>query len=358
MTIKDLNVEKLRELSPQTLYNLLFGPVAEMKRELEQNGTSNSVVAVYGATIIPIQRRIQALTELVDKSNIDSIIFSGGFGWQGVPLKDKKKEEIKEFYAKPDVVKRILNRTKDIINNCPELEQRFVFDSFGYSGMGNEDLKELILDKMYHDPIFCNYAESLYKKENKDSNLSFSDWMDEYFSIMLSNYILNKITESEIMQILWNRNLEAQNIDTILESNSSDTRDNARYSINKFLERKKENPKLDTLIVINEWPYLQRAVLTTKKIAKDMGVDINVVGYPACFDKDKEWYYSSYDSFLDNPVSGVITNLSKQINYKDSPNFNIDRFLSCAGLYEGGPNIATEDTYLKDILGDGSSIKK
>lgn len=165
MTIKDLSKEELISFEEITLYNLLYGAVAEMQKEIPpKNNDSRSVVAVYGATIIPIKRRMAALNSLITKTNIDSMIFSGGFGWQGYQPRNITIEELKIEYKKPEVQKKILKRAKAIIENCPDVKGAFIKDVLGYTDENPETLSELIIDEMYQDEGFKKSMETLYNK--------------------------------------------------------------------------------------------------------------------------------------------------------------------------------------------------
>lgn len=364
MTIKDLTEEKLKAMAkdePHKLYNLMYGPVADMLKELQSmNKDKKCVAAVYGATAFPIQRRMDGLRKLLKIAKLDTVIFSGGFGWEGVNANGKtievtkevngqvvketiKTEELRKLYAeKKD---SIIGRSETMLEVFPEIRAKLLYDLFEVeTSTSSKDIVIALMDRYANFDIFVEAEYNKYEK--KDGKLSYEEWLEEWSHDYIDNYIvntylINQITESEIMQINWNNEeLEQKGINIVLESNSSDSRDNARFTLEKFLEAKKTNPELDTLIVISEWPYLTRQVQTTKKIAMDMGIeDIKILGFPAPYSNTQEWHHDTVESFISNGVSGAVPNLSKEIKYDDSLNFNIDKYLVCEGFYEGGPNI-------------------
>lgn len=100
---------------------MVLGPVANMKKDIESNEEkiNDAVVAVYGASAIPLKRRINALIPLSKHVNLDNgIIFSGGTSWSSiVPSSNKFKvsdEELANYLKEMVNLQNILVPKKQI----------------------------------------------------------------------------------------------------------------------------------------------------------------------------------------------------------------------------------------------------
>lgn len=282
MQIKDLSIDDLKDFNNEILLNLLIGPALEYKTKALACNES-FVACVYGATITPMQRRIRALLELsYYNPNLKDIILSGGLGWLGVSSSNKTKEELHDIYKSATSSDKIMKRTDNILNAMPYL---------------------------------INNIAKLLKVENNPNK-----------EIIVRQYIINKLCESDLMKYeLTNKSIITNNI--ILESKSNNTLENAKYSLLEF-KKIQESSNIKTFVIINEYPYLHRAILTTQKVARDLNIDVNILGYPASYNNDFDLFYSSFDELRYNSVNGLIPNLSKEILYSDCDDFNIDPYLS------------------------------
>lgn len=150
-------------------YTLLLRTL-KMKAKIEntKDANNNAVVAVYGATTIPIKRRIGTLKKLRD-SDVDlnnGIILSGGRSWTGiVQTSDNFKpsdEEIEDYLAKEE------NLTLSVFNDV--IKQLKIFGQ-------NPTIKEkdLLAKEVYKSEQLYDVIHEKYKLSK--SNESFDNWL-------------------------------------------------------------------------------------------------------------------------------------------------------------------------------------
>lgn len=344
MTSKELSIQSINNFSDQELYNLLFGPAEELK-QATLACDEEFVVAVYGATIIPMQRRIDALLKLNKSKNINNIILSGGIGWLGIDSTKNTLAELKAKFNDQKYFSMLNRRTKMILEALPDFKNKILFDLFGvdFDGLSHEEVTSIILSSMYENSNLNDYIMYEY---NKCNSKSFNVWLNENIDHLIQQYLITFVCESEVMQFDLLSKFEGKS-NIILESASFNTLDNAKNTLIEF-KKIQEKRNIKTLVIINEWPYLHRAVLTTKKIAKDLNIDVNILGYPASYSENIEWYYSTMDEFRNNKIRGTIENLKKEVIYNDCEPFEVDRYLKEDYMNENLPQIVIcQNEYLK-----------
>ena len=111
--LKELKEDQIVKLSNIQLYNLTFAPLTQDIRKIEQFNSKemdNSAICVYGATIVPIKRRIEKLSKIVNKQSPRLIIFSGGFGWDGNNIKGVSSKDLEETWKTDQYSARVNKR--------------------------------------------------------------------------------------------------------------------------------------------------------------------------------------------------------------------------------------------------------
>lgn len=353
--LKSLTKEQIDKLSDIQLYNIMFGPVIDMKKKIEEKGLEeNSVVAVYGATIVPIKRRMNALMDLIDVKKPQTIIFSGGDSWDGTHHNNKLRtgdaEKDKENIRRH--LKNFKERTEDMILYFPFIKDRALKD-MKKASPNPENFESLLrsyieqevektIDKMLEDPKeekqymeeYARINESL-EQTGKPKFKSFAEWLYSFKeSRQVRTYILHYYTEADLMEMIWEEvyggKERTQKI--LLEKKSNDTSENAVECVKLFEKEREKNPKLNTITLVNEWPYLLRAVLTTQKKAQEAGVDIEIDGYPADFCKGVGVQYMDIEEYR----KILRTNLKKSIEYQDVGDMDITEYFNLTDLIDNG----------------------
>lgn len=353
--LKSLTKEQIDKLSDIQLYNIMFGPVIDMKKKIEEKGLEeNSVVAVYGATIVPIKRRMNALMDLIDVKKPQTIIFSGGDSWDGTHHNNKLRtgdaEKDKENIRRH--LKNFKERTEDMILYFPFIKDRALKDMKKASPNPEnfesslrayiEQEVEKTIDKMLEDPKeekkymeeYARINESL-EQIGKPKFKTFAEWLYSFKeSRQVRTYILHYYTEADLMEMIWEEvyggKERTQKI--LLEKKSNDTSENAVECVKLFEKEREKNPKLNTITLVNEWPYLLRAVLTTKKKAQEAGVDIEIDGYPADFCEGVGVQYMDIEEYR----KILRTNLKKSIEYQDVGDMDITEYFNLTDLIDNG----------------------
>ena len=101
-----------------------------------------------------------------------------------------------------------------------------------------------------------------------------SDWLEKQIvnEYTINQYIVNHFSEADIMNYFWSYLGGAQTgITTCKENASNNTFENAVYCMDIL---KKEETPVDTMVVVSEWPYLLRAMATTKKQGDMNGIKV------------------------------------------------------------------------------------
>ena len=186
-------------------------------------------------------------------------------------------------------------------------------------------------------------------KMNNNSGQQFFQWLEAHFdSQHFENLIVHNVTEVDLMNIEWKKLSEEQIFSKIVEdTKATNSAENAINTIEEFQKLREQNPNLKKLIVISEWQYLLRQVLTTKKIAKDKGLeDIEIIGYPADMDYTNGIALKTTDI---NKYRNIMkTDLIKIATYNDVADFPIDETSKKASLDSNSPKIFIGNTTLEE----------
>lgn len=359
--LKELKEDQIVKLSNIQLYNLTFAPLTQDIRKIEQFNSKemdNSAICVYGATIVPIKRRIEKLSKIVNKQSPRLIIFSGGFGWDGNNIKGVSSKDLEETWKTDQYSARVNKRISDVMRYYPVVEEAIMekmkemweeernhpsdIDFDEYINKYIDDIMEEYMQKMMEDNQVEEYFMKMYKDQVKDVNeIDFKNWLKQYIKdIFIRQFILNRCTESDFMQIIWDKvyNKDGKNKSkTIREGKSFVTCENAENCI-QILQ---EYPDINNLIVINEWPYLLRAVLTTKKVADRLGSNISIMGIPA--DKSDEIGFEFKD--MNDYRNVLIAQIKKMVEYQDVGDMDITQYLNMTDICEDGPSIKIGDKF-------------
>lgn len=164
-------------------------------------------------------------------------------------------------------------------------------------------------------------------------DLQFRKWLAKYIKRERHiEYITENITEAELMELLHKRSKLHKHADSengqpsniYLEQRSTNTRENADETLKILQEIMEQKPGVKKLIIISDWQYLLRQVLTTKKaiadlIAKRPGLEktlgqIEVMGWPA--DRVRPSISTRFRTGQDLIDAGLLE-LSKLITYED-----------------------------------------
>ncbi len=273
--LKDLNEKKLYKLTIGQIYNIMFGPLIDLKNriEMEKPIKKESLIAVYGGRTDAILRRVNGLEKLsqyVDLSN--GIILSGNSHWM---KNERFKDEISE-----------------------------------------DNIKEKF--------------KLLYKKY---------DITKEAFE----DFIIRQ-SESDMMESKMQETSTLQDLTLYRDEHSKNSKENAEYTVEKFIDLRNENPELKRLVVISDWPYLLRQLLTTQKSMIDRGEDFEVTGYPSATNEHIGIDYDNLDNMIKGPdTRALLPNLRSIVNYAQKGDvdgeFDVEYYIKHKGLIDGGPSI-------------------
>ena len=359
--LKELKEDQIVKLSNIQLYNLTFAPLTQDIRKIEQFNSKemdNSAICVYGATIVPIKRRIEKLSKIVNKQSPRLIIFSGGFGWDGNNIKGVSSKDLEETWKTDQYSARVNKRISDIMRYYPVVEEAIMekmkemwdkdknhpsdIDFDEYINQFVDDIIEEYMQKMMDDKQVEDYFMKMYKDQVKDGQqVNFKDWLKQYIKdIFIRQFILNRCTESDFMQIIWDKVYNkngAIKSKTIQEGKSFVTCENAE----NCLQIIQQYPDIRNLIVINEWPYLLRAILTTKKVADRLGSNIRIMGLPANKSADIGFEFSDLSDYR----NVLITQIRKMVTYQDVGDMDITQYLNMTDICEDGPSIKIGDKF-------------
>lgn len=395
------------------LYQLLLFPVANMKRDIESSERKNdAVAAVYGATAIPIKKRMNALNNLSKFVNLNNgIILSGGRSWTSiVPKSDKFRGDNKIIseYMNGQGKKLIQNRARTFMRGFPEIKEiirnkekerweELLKEEYGdkdksklksyeemYDAHINEKINEIMKSKermkifygIYKDEINTNTNEAnrvndvarKYEKLNnefeewynmyqndKKSARDFLDWLYIYFdNKYIENIIIHSITEVDLMKIELQKISNQKESPIIIEDRkATNSLENAENTVEAFEELRKNNPDLKKLIVVSDWQYLLRQVLTTQKVAQDRGLDdIEITGYPAdsrdVKHKGKNVALKFED--IEEYKKTMKTDLIKIVLYDNVGDCNITAYVEKNKIENEGPIVLIGDQTLQEYI--------
>ena len=154
------------------------------------------------------------------------------------------------------------------------------------------------------------YYYALYWNENNNNgvkvpgfspsvrnDMTFRRWLEKrIYREKHIEYIAENMTEAELMYLLRKRNKDSNQEEShkdslYLDKKSTNTRENADETLKILREIIDKKPEIKKLIVISDWQYLLRQVLTTKRaiadaVAKNPSLEktlgsIEVMGWPA-----------------------------------------------------------------------------
>ncbi len=189
------------------------------------------------------------------------------------------------------------------------------------------------------------YYYAVYFNENKNNGISvpgffptsvrkdpkFIKWLEKrIYREKHIDYIAENITEAELMEMLHEKNKpeypedQQGNSNIYLECNSTNSRENADETLKILQQIIAKNPGIKKLIVISDWQYLLRQVLTTKRalaeaIAKNPKLQetlgqIEIMGWPA--DRVPDRIAARYRDG-EHLIDAGAKELDKIVKYKD-----------------------------------------
>ena len=228
-------------------------------------------------------------------------------------LHDRDEEIWNEILAQEK--KKYMDDGKDIpeellrFNNYDEMYNQWIVDNIEKISDSKDSLKEYYLKyrkensseeekaSKNQDEISKRYEQDFEKwyeeyEQDKDSGMPFFDWLYGHLDTEHRiSEIIHGVTEVELMQLVMKQgNISEKTKKVIEDRQATNTAENAENTIKEFLKLREENPNLKRLIVISDWNYLLRQVLTTKKAAEDAGLeDVEIIGYPAdCLERQDD----------------------------------------------------------------------
>ena len=244
-----------------------------------------------------------------------------------------KYQNYDEMYD--DFLNEKVNKSK----NCSAKELKDLYNIYR-----NEKLKE-----HKKTPGFQKW----YKKYKKNSSIGipFYKWLKTYYDRQhYEDLVLRNITEVDLMKIKLNHLSEEQVCSKIIEDKkATNSAENAINTVKEFIKLKQKNPELKQLIVISEWQYLLRQVLTTQKAAKDLGLDdIEIIGYPADIDYQNNIGMKFKD--LNSCRNAFQLDLKKIATYEDVSDYSLKGRSKKSNLDENAPKIFIGDKTLEEIF--------
>ncbi len=330
ITLKSLSEEQIDRLSDLQIYNIMFGPLIDGVNELygyNESELSKTCVAVYGATSKKIKDRVETAARFTNNRKPKMIIFSGGHSWDGVGI--RKDGSHTKFWGNGVYVNRLFNRSVEFFEDFTFLKD-VVTDRMIAEYTGN------IIEEMYVNHNLNNALMNSYNTRSEDKKeYTFVKWfsektkeewksnnvVDEY---TINQYIINHFSEADIMNYFW-RYLGGHQtgIVTCKENMSNNTFENALYCMDVL---KKEAPETETMAVVSEWPYLLRAVVTTRKQGNING--IKILPLPAeGFKYDKKMC-----------MKLLREEAKKIIQYEDAEDVDITKYIHMRTRIKNGPD--------------------
>lgn len=162
--------------------------------------------------------------------------------------------------------------------------------------------------------------EEIQRQRNQNS-VNFDEWLKSYVEHeYIKDTIIHGLTEVEAIQLDWNQYESKKTIPDVIEDRkATNTNENAVNTIEEFLKLREKNPEIKDLIVISDWQYLLRQMLTTRKAARDKGIDdINIIGYPACAIKKRDGQGVALQGSIDDVIVVLLGELDKIGRYNDA----------------------------------------
>lgn len=334
ITLKSLSEEQIDRLSDLQIYNIMFGPLIDEVKELysyDESKLSKTCVAVYGATSKKIKDRVETAARFTSAKKPKMIIFSGGHSWDGVGI--RKDGSHTKFWSNGAYVNRLFDRSVEFCEDFSFL-QDVVTDRMVAEYTGN------IIEEMYVNHNLNNALMNAYNARSEDkktytfvkwfSEKTKSDWLEKQVvnEYTINQYIINHFSEADIMNYFWSYLGGAQTgITTRKENASNNTFENAVYCMEIL---KKEETPVDTMVVVSEWPYLLRAIATTKKQGALNG--IKVLPLPAeGFKYDKKFC-----------MKLLRDEAKKIIQYEDADDVDITKYIRMRTKVKNGPDYGFE----------------
>lgn len=278
ITLKSLSVEEIDKLSDLQMYNIMFGPLVNGIQDLYAFGEeelNKTCVAVYGATSKKIKDRVETAARFSSKRKPKMIIFSGGHSWDGVGI--RKDGSHTKFWSNGVYVNRLFNRSNEFCEDFSFLEN-VVADRM------IAEYVNRVLEDMYADEnLNVNLMAAYNAREESKKDYTFVKWFSERTKAdwkakqilneyTINQYIINHFSEADIMNYFWKYLGGAQSgIHTCKENASNNTFENATYCMEIL---SKDAPETETMAVVSEWPYLLRAIATTKKQGDIHGIKV------------------------------------------------------------------------------------
>lgn len=296
-------------------------------------------------------------------------------------IRKRAVDILKEF---PEIKDKLYNREKEIWENYlddykkeyeqekalnPETQKSIPPTFKSYDEMYDNYLNKKIESKKSGKelrPLYNMYRTE--KGKNKESVIGFNHWYKKYkknnsigkpFFKWLKDYydkehyeelVMRKVTEVDLMEIKLGNLAKEELFSKIIEDKkATNSAENAVNTVEEFSKLKEKNPALKKLIVISEWQYLLRQVLTTQKAANDKGLnDIEIIGYPADMDYHNE--IALRVDTIDKFNSIMKNDLKKIATYHDVADYTIDEKDKKSPVDDNMPKIYIRDITLADYL--------
>lgn len=329
ITLKSLSNEQIDKLSDLQMYNIMFGPLIEKRKQLDsynEEQLNKTCIAVFGATSKKLRDRVQTTIDFAQKKKPAVILFTGGYSWDGVGIKEDGSH-IKKW-GDPAYIDRIFYRSK-------EFSEDFSFMKSRVTDMMISEYVEKILQDMYEDKTFNEKLMSLYfARSEENQGESFVKWFstktkNEWLAkgmindYTINQYIINRFAEADIMQMFWEHsNGSSKDIQIECDRKANNTAENALNCV-EVVSSKYEG--VDTIAVVSEWPYLLRAVSTTNKQAIEKG--FKVLALPA-----EQFIYDKKTC-----MRLLREEAKKIIKYDDVADVDITEFINMKTRIKNGP---------------------
>ncbi|MBQ3408778.1 MAG: hypothetical protein IJH12_06225 [Clostridia bacterium] len=393
---KKVDLAILRRLAAK---RLVIDGEEKSEEAIKEQNTAEIVRKICGDDVIRKIRNAKSNdldNEIIDKMNELKNSEEGSLIWEE-ELEEVLKYEVKEivadsFFGNPDKLNRAYEKAVDITELLPEIKE-YLHDRDAkiwneelakrkeeYAGrktVPRDSLPEFKnYDEMYSAHInkkvdkvmnnslhvlqhyYSKYCEYCIKKDLNagimdTGNNEFRAWLYKYFDNKFRlDQIVHGITEVELMQLVMKKiSIPTESLDIIEDKKALKTPENADNTIEEFLKLKKKNPKLKKIIVVSDWQYLLRQVLTTIQAAKKAGLgpdDVSIMGYPAnAITKE----YGNQEIALDCSAEVyrglLLGELKNIINYTDVDNMDIPSDINQHG---NGPVVMVDKQKLQDYL--------
>ena len=279
--------EKLKNLPDELLVPLLFnfilGPAQEMKDTIDKSDETikDAVVAVYGATVMPLKKRMAALKKISVHVNLDNgVILSGGRSWTSIVPKSYRDQIISNYEINEDYRR--------------EIDYKIIRKLYRGEVVTYDETTQEIIEEQIPKELIDRAIDSVTKKIVRGEEVTYDETTQE---------IVNKVFKEVINDEVRKKINEAMKFDN---KKKQIMRDRAKAIIEKV-------PKIRDFLHDRNKSLWEDLVAEEKKKIFEKGVNESSSESLLKFST----YDQMYKNYIEQKINEIInSNVSRQEYYK------------------------------------------